>query len=178
MAAYIIALLWAFAEATLFFIVPDVWISIVALKDKRKGLVACLFAVTGALIGGTIMFYWGQADIRTVNNILDVIPAIRITDIQKVQSELRSLGVVAVLFGPLFGIPYKIYAANAHSVISIIPFLLISIPARIVRFVLVALITPYATDRLLRNASSTRKSQIISIFWIIFYALYFYMKRD
>lgn len=178
MAVYIIALLWAFAEATLFFIVPDVWISIVALKDKRKGLVACLFAVTGALIGGTIMFYWGQADSRTVNDILNIIPAIRIADIQKVQSDLRSQGAVAVLLGPLFGIPYKIYAANAHSVISIIPFLLISIPARIIRFVLVALITPYVTDKLLRNASSTRKTQVISIVWIIFYALYFYIRRD
>ena len=69
-----IVFFWGLAEATLFFIVADVGLSIIALKDKRKGVVACLYALAGALIGGTIMFYWGQADIETVNHILDTTP--------------------------------------------------------------------------------------------------------
>ncbi|MFM9106139.1 MAG: hypothetical protein ACKOWF_05500, partial [Chloroflexota bacterium] len=37
-AAARIAALWGFAEATVFFIVPDVWIGLLAAFDPRAGL--------------------------------------------------------------------------------------------------------------------------------------------
>ena len=45
------AAVWGFAEATLFFIVPDVLLSWIALHAPRKALVACLWAVVGAPSG-------------------------------------------------------------------------------------------------------------------------------
>ena len=48
-----IASLWGFAEATVFFIVPDVLLSWLALRSPKSGLIACLFALLGALIGGS-----------------------------------------------------------------------------------------------------------------------------
>jgi hypothetical protein len=45
-----IAALWAFAEATLFFIVPDVWLSLAGRENLRRGLMACLNALVGALV--------------------------------------------------------------------------------------------------------------------------------
>jgi membrane protein YqaA with SNARE-associated domain len=177
MVGNLIVFFWGLAEATLFFIVPDVGLSIIASKNKRKGMVACLYALAGALIGGTIMFYWGKADIDTANRILDTIPAIRLTDIGQVKSDLLNLGMRAVLFGPLLGIPYKIYATNAHLSISISDLLLISIPARIVRFLLVTLFTSYGTDRFLPNASNKRKYQAVLLFWIVFYTIFFIVRR-
>ena len=51
------------AEATVFFIVPDVWISFVALRRGwQAGALAAFFACIGALIGGAIMYLWGSND--------------------------------------------------------------------------------------------------------------------
>jgi membrane protein YqaA with SNARE-associated domain len=177
MAANLIAFIWGLAEATLFFIVPDVALSIIALKGINLGLVACLYALSGALAGGTIMFYWGRADIEKVSRILIMIPAIRPKDIERIRSDLQKSGVVAILFGPIIGIPYKIYAAYAHSVMSIFRFLLISIPARIVRFVLLTFATPYIIDKLLPNAPYMLQVQVVLILWVIFYSIYFVVKR-
>jgi membrane protein YqaA with SNARE-associated domain len=177
MAINLIAFFWGLAEATLFFIVPDVGLSVIALKGTDIGLTACLYALAGALTGGTIMFYWGQANIEKVTHILNMIPAIRTKDIEKVRSDLKKSGIPAILFGPILGIPYKIYAAHAHLITSIFYFLLISIPARGVRFVLVAFAIPYITGKFLPNAPYLVQVQAVLILWIFFYSIYFIAKR-
>ena len=95
MTANLIAFFWGLAEATLFFIVPDVALSVVALKGVDIGLVACLYAMGGALVGGTIMYYWGRTNIEKVTNILIMIPAIRPKDIEKVSSDLQKSGIIS-----------------------------------------------------------------------------------
>lgn len=177
MFGYLIALLWGFAEATLFFIIPDVWISILALQSRDEALLACLYSVAGAMIGGTIMYYLGRADAQKWNMILDRIPAIRIQDIEKVRSDLNRSGVIAVLLGPLFGIPYKLYAVNAHAVMGVSPFLLISIPARGIRFILIALVTDFVSRTWLGESSESGRIGTILAFWAITYAVYFFIKR-
>jgi membrane protein YqaA with SNARE-associated domain len=177
MVVNLIAFIWGLAEATLFFIVPDVGLSVIALKGIDIGLTACLYALAGALTGGTIMFYWGQANINKVTLILSMIPAIRTKDIEKVRSDLKKTGIPAILFGPILGIPYKIYAAHAHLITSIFYFLLISIPARATRFVLVTFATPFIIDKFLPNASYSVQTQAVLILWFFFYLLYFIAKR-
>ena len=44
---YVVATLWGFAEATLFFVIPDVLLSYVALSRLRPALKACGFATLG-----------------------------------------------------------------------------------------------------------------------------------
>jgi membrane protein YqaA with SNARE-associated domain len=178
MGGYIIASLWGFAEATLFFFVPDIWISNLALQSRRKGLIACLYALAGAMVGGLVMYYLGQANAPFMNELMNKIPAIRTMDILKVQSDLQSSGITAVLFGPTLGIPYKLYAVNAHSVMSITAFVLISIPARIIRFILIALIMSFASERFLAKLSAAGKLRIVLILWIAFYVVYFSLRSD
>ena len=57
-----LAFFWGLAEATLFFIVPDVLLTLVALFSFRRSarVLACI--LLGALAGGTIMFYFGAKD--------------------------------------------------------------------------------------------------------------------
>src|SRR5215471_4108707 len=52
---------WGLAEATLFFIVPDVLLTLEALFSFRRSarVLACI--LLGALCGGTIMFYLGAS---------------------------------------------------------------------------------------------------------------------
>jgi len=177
MAANIIAFFWGLAEATLFFIVPDVALSVISLKGIDIGLVACLYALGGAMVGGTIMYYWGRTDIEEVTNILKMIPAIRPKDIEKVRSDLQKSGIATILFGPFFGIPYKIYAAYAHLITPIFYFLLITIPARIVRFVLVTFVTPYIINNFFPDAPHKSQVQVVLNIWAVLYTIYFIVKR-
>src|SRR3546814_16266356 len=55
-AAHAVSLLWGFAEATVFFVVPDVWISRRALSSWRAALRGCGFALAGALVGCVLLF--------------------------------------------------------------------------------------------------------------------------
>ena len=149
-----------------------------ALQSLQDGLIACLYALAGAVAGGFVMYYFGRTNVQHLNELLVKIPAIRTKDIQRVQSDLNRSGVVAVLFGPLRGIAYKIYAINAHSAMSIYVFLLISIPARVIRFILTALITAFASEKFLSALSSANKVWVILICWISFYTIYFILRRQ
>lgn len=173
----LIAFVWGLAEATLFFIIPDVGLSVIAFKGVDVGLVACIYALAGALVGGTIMYYWGQANIKTVARVLEKIPAIQHADLESVRLDLEKSGIKAIFWGPIYGIPYKIYAAHAHLITSIFMFLLISIPARMVRFALVALTLPYVIEKLLPRASPALQIQAVIFLWVIIYAVYFFLKR-
>ncbi len=54
------SLIWGFAEATFFFIVPDVLLTLIALKNWRLATRACLWSLGGALIGGVHHVHLGR----------------------------------------------------------------------------------------------------------------------
>jgi membrane protein YqaA with SNARE-associated domain len=137
----IIAFLWGFAEATAFFVVPDVYIGFVALFNWRRGLQAAIAALLGAMLGGALMYILARNNPVGINTFLTYIPLIDATLVSDVASQTSVSGLVAVLTGPLRGTPYKIYAAQAgEQSLSILYFLLMTIPARLERFIPVALV--------------------------------------
>ena len=65
----VLAAVWGFSEATLFFIVPDVIVGLIALHHPRKALWAGGAAVAGACVGGALLYAVGSqigADLRSV----------------------------------------------------------------------------------------------------------------
>src|SRR5437764_358085 len=87
-----IAALWGLAEATLFFLVPDVYLSAVGLGNLRAALEGCLWALAGALTGGVAMYFWGAHDAAGAGRALDLIPAIGAGTIVRVRGELLARG--------------------------------------------------------------------------------------
>jgi membrane protein YqaA with SNARE-associated domain len=171
-----VALGWGFAEATIFFIVPDVWIGLLALFSWRAGLRAVIWAVAGALIGGALMYAIGaQVPPDRTARLLDAIPAISPAMIERVEAEMRERGPASMLLGPLQGTPYKIYARTAGMQEQpLIAFLLWSIPARGARFLLVALVA--ALYGWLVRRITSRPAWLVGPYvlaWAIFYAAYF-----
>ena len=165
---------WGFAEATLFFIVPDVFLSWVALKHPRKAFIACFWTLAGALVGGALIFYLGRTNPQPVGDLFISIPAISGDMLQDVKMQLQNDGLTALFIGPLIGTPYKIYALQAAQLgLAFIPFLLVSIPARLVRFVLVTALAALVS-RMLKNVVSLRALRAAHIvLWIGFYTFYF-----
>ena len=166
--------LWGAAEATLFFIVPDVLLSRIALHDRRHALLACLWALLGALLGGALIWILGFVDPEPTRGMYTRIPAISPAMIDRVHQQIVDLGPWAVFVGPLTGTPYKIYALEAASAgFGLISFLLISVPARLLRFVLVVLLTSAIANRLRRRASLRTLRVLHLAAWSAFYAWYF-----
>ena len=174
-----LAALWGFAEAIAFFIVPDVLLSWLALDSFKRALIACLYAVFGALIGGATVWMLVQNYPDHARNILESLPAVSGAMIVGVHEALADSGLSALFIGPFTGVPYKIYIVEAANLeYGLAVFLAISIPARLSRFVLVAFLSS-AASRLLRRRYSLRTAQVThATLWIVFYAWFFWAMAD
>lgn len=169
-----VALAWGFAEATLFFIAPDVWLTLVARERLRTGLIASLYSLAGALAGGALIYWLGATHQQTLIGMMEALPAIGPAMLERVQATLLDQGASATLLGPLSGTPYKLYAAQAaHSGIGLIPFLLISIPARMIRFLLLTLASNYGLKVLSNGWPGVNRLLVLSVCWVLFYGWYF-----
>ena len=171
-----VALGWGFAEATLFFVVPDVWIGLLALFNWRAGLRAVVWAVIGALIGGALTYGVGAGlDREDSARLLDAVPAISPGMIERVEEEMRQRGPASMLLGPLQGTPYKIYARTAGVQEQPLALVLLwTIPARAVRFVAVAAVAALYGSLIRRL--TPRTGWLLAPYllaWVLFYAGYF-----
>ena len=170
----IFAFCWGLAEATLFFILPDVLLTILAVKNGKQAIWACLGALVGAILGGTLMYLWGLSNPQTALDIVEKVPAINSEMIQEVQESVREEGLFAMALGPVKGIPYKIYAVEAaRQGIPYLSFFLVSIPARLVRFLLTSVLAWTIAKYVLKNESLQSKYWILAGVWILVYLFYF-----
>ena len=169
-----LAAFWGLAEATVFIIVPDVFLSWVALRSRKRALIACLWVTGGALAGGCVLWFVGRHDPEPARALFTALPAINDGMIENVRSQLHTSGLKALFLGPLSGTPYKIYAVEAASVgHGLGLFLLISLPARLIRFLLVSLVAG-GIATVLRQRMSLRHLRILHVlFWTALYAWYF-----
>lgn len=128
---------WGFAEATFFFVVPDVWTTWVAVRRPERALATCVSALAGALAGGVVTYLWGQrVDAAASKNALVKVPAITAGMVDQVEADLNASGHLAMMSGPVRGVPYKLYArASGLQRRSLAGFLAWSVPARMIRFV-------------------------------------------
>ena len=164
------------AEATLFFIVPDVLLTLLACRALRPALKATVAALAGAMIGGAIMCALGGGSPDYARSLLDHVPGINPSLISSVETQIREQGLIAMMLGPIKGIPYKIYAvewgARRGSFFS---FLLASIPARGTRFLLAAA-GARAIARLIEPLTRHRartEMLLLALFWVVLYSFYF-----
>ena len=173
------AFAWGLAEATLFFIVPDVLLSWLALHGYKQALVACLYALSGALLGGVMIWLLGQVDAEAGRALLAAIPGIDDVLIADVRSQLENAGLISLVQGPLSGTPYKIYALESGSLnYGLAIFVLVSIPARLVRFVVVAVVVGMLGRLLAPLLSLGQRRVLLAVCWIGFYSWYFHMMSN
>jgi membrane protein YqaA with SNARE-associated domain len=171
----VFAALWGLAEATVFFIVPDVLLSWIALRyGARKAVGAAIVACGGALAGGALMYVWGAEDGEGARSFLDRIPAISSGMIVDAGEDLQRKGVAALFEGMVRGTPYKAYAVEAGiQTIGVLSFLAMSVPARLSRFLAIIAITSGVSAVLRRRISPNAAAAVVIGLWVLFYALYF-----
>jgi membrane protein YqaA with SNARE-associated domain len=169
-----IALAWGFAEATLFFVIPDVWITRVALRSRREALLATAFAVAGAMAGGVLVYLWGARDPAAVRATFDALPAISPGLVDSIAARWQQLGVWAPLVGAFSGVPYKLYAAQAAEVVGLPQFVALSTVARGARFVVFALLAHLVARWATPRIGARRVFAAWLGLWIVGYALYWW----
>lgn len=166
---------WGFAEAVFFFIVPDVWLSRVALRSWRRALAASLAATAGALAGGALVHALGARLGGTVLEWIDRLPAVSAAMIEAAGLELSDGPLRALIRGMTSGTPYKIYAAEAGiQDIPLAPFLAASAVARMLRFVAVGGGVALASAAIRRlGGSGVLVQWLHAAGWAAFYAWFF-----
>jgi membrane protein YqaA with SNARE-associated domain len=175
-AATATAFVFGLAEATLFFIVPDVLLTMLACRALRPALRATIAAIAGALIGGAIMCALGANAHDYARSLLDRVPGINSSLIASVETQIREQGLIAMMLGPIKGIPYKIYAVEWGALRGTLSaFLLASIPARGTRFLLTA-VAARAIARTIEPLTGHRartEMLLLAAFWLVLYTVYF-----
>lgn len=172
----IAAFVWGVAEATLFFIVPDVLLSFIGLRrGARAGLVAALVAALGASAGGAVMYLWSSNDPAGVERLVLGVPAVSEAMAGAARRAMETDGwFTATLEGPFSRTPYKVYAIYApHLGVGLWAFALASIAARLPRFALNALAGALARRFLGRWFSQTQLSWTLAAVWLAFYLVFF-----
>lgn len=169
------SLIWGMAEATVLFILPDVYLGFIGLFNWRRGLLATVYAGVGAVIGGTVMYLLAGRDGSAMARLLTSVPLISPEMLDSVAQQVRASGLSAVFWGPSLGIPYKIYAVEAgRQHLPYLPFVVISLAARMPRFVLVAALGA-ATGEGLRPLVVAHTKLIVGAYvlaWLVVYVLY------
>lgn len=171
-----IAFLWGLAEGTLFFIIPDVYLGLVALFHWRKAFLAAVAAVAGALIGGAIMYALALNNGAPMTQLLLLVPLISPEMVRTVAAQMQARGLRAMVSGPLQGIPYKIYAVQAgRHHLPFLPFLLMTIAARLERFLPVALAAA-AWGAAFKRFVQRHAALVVgayALMWLAVYVLYY-----
>jgi len=174
--AHAVALAWGLGEATVFFIVPDVWLTTLALARLSLALEAAVSALAGALLGGAAMAVYAAIHPDDAIALLYRVPAIGPALIARVHQQVGSNGLWAVALGPTRAIPYKIFAVDwGARGGDLLAFVLVSVPARGVRFVLSPLVTAGGLALLspLTHRPRAVEVTLLVVFWIALYAFYF-----
>lgn len=173
------ATLWGVAEATVFFVVPDVLITYAAVHwNFRAGLKLSLVTALAAAAGGAVLWRWGAVDADAARAVMLYVPAIGPDLLEGARAGMVSADwPMNLAMGALSGTPYKLYAVEAGARgIDALLFVALSIPARLVRFVLTAALA-VTGDALFKHLGIERWSmRVLALAWIAVYTTYWIIR--
>lgn len=168
---------WGFAEATVFFIVPDVLLTTAMMWSEqpqtRRILAWVLAAVCGAVLGGGLMRYWATADPADATRVVLAVPGISEPMRAGVERELDEHGAKALLTAGWRGLPYKLFAVEAgRAGIGEPQFTIASIGARTARFSGTLVVAWLLRAWLFRSASRRKRVGSALLTWALIYTAY------
>jgi len=169
-----IALGWGFAEAVLFFVIPDVFLTLVAIQfGFRRSLRLALVATAGAVAGGLAMYGWASLHPASVYAAVEFLPGIDGAMVQAVQVDVAAHGNAALLAGPWQGTPYKLFAAASGDLgLSPISLALLTIPGRLARFAVSVAVASYLRWFFARWITEKAMIGLWAMFWVLVYVGY------
>ena len=137
---WLVGLIWGFAEATVFFIVPDVAVAFIAALAPRDWWKAAVSSIVGTLVGAASLFL--AIHVWLGGHALELllwIPGIHPSTLALASERVADGGAGALLLAGFQGIPFKVYATELTLAGVSLPLLLLwTIPSRALRLLPVA----------------------------------------
>lgn len=175
----IAAALWGVAEATLFFVVPDVLVGWLALRRPRRMLAAWLAATVGG-IAGSVLVHTAVRNGWDPDSAFRALPGTQTGDIPRVRAAIARDPTRAFALGAISGVPLKIYVTEAAR--AGLPLrrtlLLVAInrAPRIGVSGLAGAAVGAATRR--TGPGSVATDAVYALGWVVFYAWYWVIRED
>ncbi len=176
--ATVAAFLWGLAEATFFFVIPDVLFSFTGIFAPAAAIRQSLWSVAGTVIGGALMFRWGRASPTAAPRMLTRIPGISAGMVTRVAESIRARGLRAMVGQSWSGNPYKVFAVNAGALgTDLWAFLAMTVPVRLGRVLVTALLAAAVGHWGKKSVErhTTRWLTAIAVLWVLVYATYAWM---
>ena len=170
--------IWGFAEASLFFIVPDLLFTAVTIVSPKRGWQHLAAAIAGAVLAGGLMYQWSAAAPAQARAAVAAVPFVGEKMITPTETLWKTEGTVALFRNPLGGVPYKVPAILAPAHLSLPEFIAISVPYRAERMLLSMIVfIPIAMWVRLsqfrdRDWRQTMGLRFYLVFWAMVYAVY------
>ena len=108
-----LGVLWGLAEATVFFLVPDILITASALFAPRRSFAQMIAILIGALIGGALLYTAADKYPDETKAVVLQVPFIKMRTLEESDRQMQEHGMLAIPLGAFSGVPYKTYAVNA-----------------------------------------------------------------
>ena len=164
--------LWGYAEATRFWLIPDILLAWIGLNRPKSIVPSVVAATIGATLGGAAM----HRNARQEHLRLTQIPGISDGMLVDARERFASQGWGAVVRAPFDGIPYKVYATESGVAGAPLAELIAWTPlARAWRFLLTAfvagLIGGFSSSSVRRNEGGWLVATLG--FWVVVYVRYF-----
>jgi membrane protein YqaA with SNARE-associated domain len=168
------ALIWGFAEATFFFIVPDLLLTAAVLVfGLSRAFRLSAAAALAAMAGGLLMMMWGASDAAAVRSFLLSVPLIGEDLLFRVHAEMEGLWPIDLTLGAITGAPFKIYAVEAGAAeINPLAFALTGFFARLARFSLAIGLTALGAAIAARLHLKRIVPLGLTLVWAAIYAVY------
>jgi hypothetical protein len=172
---FILSFLWGLAEATFFFIVPDVYLSFVLMFNMRSGMLAVCVSIIGSLFGAAVLYLLHTFSYDFARIFL-ITPGVTHKMIAFALPFFRDNLFLNLTSVPFSGIPFKLYVYSAAH--NSVPFLIIiiwAIAARIVRLSLPILFFIFIRKLIKKKIRSNPQFWIFLyiVAWSLFYVWYF-----
>jgi len=166
--------LWGFAEATVFFLVPDLLISTAALFSPRRSFPQMAAVLIGTLLGGAVMYTVADQHPDEARSAVLSVPFIKAGLLESAERDMQTHGMWAMCLGAFSGVPYKTYAVAAPQYGPFQAFMAVSVPARLERFLLAWGIGALLGMLFRRQIESSPPATfaLLTICWIGFYTYY------
>ena len=166
---------WGVAEATVFFVVPDVLLTAAVIRfGFRRALPLAFIAAGFASLAGLVMWLWSHNDAATARHIMLLVPAIDPDLLARAHGEMASDWLVHLFTGAVTGVPYKLYAVEAGAQgINPFFFVLLSFPARLFRFLLTMGLTAALREALSKVERPHWSYAVWALGWLGLYTFYF-----
>ncbi len=168
------AVLWGFAEATFFFVVPDLLLTAAVLVfGLTFALRLAAASAAAAVAGGLFMYLWAVQDIGAARAFLLSVPLIGADLLTRVQGEMTGAWPVDLTLGAVTGAPFKIYAVEAGAAgVQPVLFAAVGAAARLARFSLAIALTALGASIAARLGLQRIVPYGLALAWAAIYAFY------